>query len=342
MLPKSRVLSALLVGLGLALLVAGMAAPLVLKTDGRMPLDLKNTTWTITDDNALSAPKYDAQARPRQAPVSHQLHMQIQAPADEESATVRIGSSWLYPVNERLISAQTWSYVIDRVTGLAQSPASLTHTIGMPPAEVPVEGHWLKFPADVGRSTYDVFDETLRRAYPAVFVEETELDGREILHFRQEIAPTNVATSYADMFNTRVVPTPEGGTEQTYLHHGATRDLWVDQITGLVVDADVRIDDYYATVAGERTADVLVFEGSMDEAQTAQLLSEVSHVSGAATSELVRWIIVALGALLAVAGLAGAFSSRGGGQGRRTARKKLRGSDETVVASRSSRDTTRG
>lgn len=337
MLPKSRIISALLVGLGLALMVGGLIAPSVLTTDGRLPLDLRDSTWTVTDENATSAPKYDEQARPRQAPVSYQLHLQIQDPADEDTATVRVGSSWLYPVNEHLISAQTWSYVMDRVSGLASSPASLTHTIGMPPSEVPLEGNWLKLPADVEQGTYDVFDETLRRAYPAVFVDQTEIDGREVYHFRQEIAPTNVATSYADMFNTRVTPTGDGGTEQSYLHHAATRDLWVDQITGLVVDMDLRVDDYYATTAGHRTGEVLAFDGSMSDEQTAQLIDAVSGVRSESTSRLWQWGAIVLGALIALVGAAGAFLS-----GRRGRAQKLPGKSETVVASRSSREATRG
>lgn len=320
MLPKSRVISALFVGLGLALMVAGIAAPMVLKGDGRLPLDLENTTWTLTDENATSAPKYDPQARPRQAPVSHQLHLQIQDPASDDTATVRIGSTWIYPVNDHLISAQTWSYAMDRVSGQAQAPAQLTHTIGLPPSEVPVEGYWLKLPVDTQQTTYDVFDETLRRAYPAVFVDSTEIDGREVYHFRQEIEPTNVATSYADMFNTRVTETPEGGTEQTYLHHAATRDLWVDQVTGLVVDMDLTSDDYYATADGERTADVLTFSGSVSDEQTAALIDAVSSVRGEATNQLWRWAAIILGAAVLLAGLAGSFLSatqRGRGPRRR-------------------------
>ncbi|MDO5454846.1 MAG: DUF3068 domain-containing protein, partial [Corynebacterium sp.] len=47
MLPKSRILSALLVGLGAALMVGGLLSPALINADGRLPLDLENTTWTI-------------------------------------------------------------------------------------------------------------------------------------------------------------------------------------------------------------------------------------------------------------------------------------------------------
>ena len=49
MLPKSRIVSALLVGVGLALIVAGLIAPRFLNGDARFPLNLENTTWTLHD-----------------------------------------------------------------------------------------------------------------------------------------------------------------------------------------------------------------------------------------------------------------------------------------------------
>jgi hypothetical protein len=291
MLPKSRIVSALVVGLGIALIVAGLAAPMMLNADGRLPLDLKNTTWTVRDDSAVSAPVYDAEAEPEEGTVTHQTHLQIQSPATADDTAVRIGSSWYGGAGddfEALISAQTWSYVMNRVTGEAESPATLTHTIGTPPVETELEGHWLKLPSDAEQTTYDVFDETLREARPAVFIDSEEWEGREVYHYRQEIEPTNVAELYADMFNTRVVPTEDGGTEQTYLFHSATRDLYVDQVTGLVVDMDVQIDDYYARADGTRVDDVLSFDGSMAQEQSTALLDEVSGINGLGQAQMWR------------------------------------------------------
>lgn len=314
MLPKSRIVSALLVGLGIALIAGGLAAPVMLNADGRLPLDLKNTTWTVTDEEALSAPIYDAEAEPETGPVSHQHHLQIQSPADADNTAVRIGSSWFAGAGEdlgELISAQTWSYIMNRVSGEAESPATLSHTIGMPTSEVELTGHWLKLPAGAEQTTYDVFDETLRSARPAVFIDETEIEGREVYHYRQEIEPTNVAQEYAGMFNTRVVPTEAGGTEQTYLYHAATRDLYVDQVTGLILDMDVAIDDYYGQADGTRVDDVLVFNGSMSEEQTSALANELDSIDGLSQAQFWRWIVIGIGAIITLIGLIGAFTGRG-------------------------------
>lgn len=319
MLPKSRIFSALLLGLGIALMVGGLAAPVLLNADGRLPLDLRNTTWTITDEEAVHAPVYDPEAEPVEGPVTHQLHLQIQPPATEENTTVRIGSSWFAGTGDNpaeLISAQTWSYVLDRLSGEAQTPATLTHTIGMPTAEVAVDGQWLKFPSDAEQTTYDVFDETLRSAHPAVFIDSLGLGGREVYHYRQEIEPTNVAQAYAGMFNTRVIPTEGGGTEQAYLFHSATRDIYVDQITGVVVDMEVAVDDFYGRADGSRVDDVLTFAGSMAPEQTQALVEELDSVVALGQAQLWRWIIVGIGAAVAVLGLLGAFAGRDRGRGR--------------------------
>ena len=54
MLPKSRIFSVLLLGLGVALIAAGLAASSFLSFSPRLPLDIKNTTWTMQDDSAAA------------------------------------------------------------------------------------------------------------------------------------------------------------------------------------------------------------------------------------------------------------------------------------------------
>ena len=51
MLPKSRIVSAVILGVGLALLAAGVLYPRIVVTDARMPLNLEQTTVTLVDPN---------------------------------------------------------------------------------------------------------------------------------------------------------------------------------------------------------------------------------------------------------------------------------------------------
>lgn len=320
MLPKSRILAALLIGLGVTLIVGGLVAPRVLAADGRLPLDLEHTTWTLTDDSATT--RLLADGRELDTPVTKQLHMDVQDPASADTATVRVGSTLMrdsrQEESDRLITASTWGYELNRSTGEATGPARLTHTMGMPPTEVDVPGVWMKFPADAEQTTYDVFDETLREAQPATFVEETEIGGRTVYQYRQEIEPTNVAQRYASFFNT----TDLDGT-QGMLHHSATTDYYVDQITGIVLDVETEIDDFYAPAGAEddpeARAPFLKFSGSRDDAQVQAAVSELNDRLDPSTVQIVRWIVVGIGALVLVFALAGAFLLGGARRSPRTA-----------------------
>ncbi|QYH20296.1 DUF3068 domain-containing protein [Corynebacterium aquatimens] len=99
MLEKSRALSTLLLGLGIALVVGGLVAPRFLLGDGRLPLSINDVTWTISDPDGLR----DGQP----APVVHQLHMEIRNPSDADTASVRVGTRCAPAPRKRIL--RTWS-----------------------------------------------------------------------------------------------------------------------------------------------------------------------------------------------------------------------------------------
>ncbi|KAA8721602.1 porin PorA family protein [Corynebacterium phocae] len=372
MLPLSRVIPALLLGVGVASVSAGVAAPVFLDARPAVPLDLEDTTWTIVDESATTRLFQDG--RQLNVPVTAQWHLNLQEPADEDTTTVRIGSSLMRSSQqselERLIQAQVWTYPIDRITRSSTGVAEVSHTIGMPSAGLTVDGVWFLFPADAEKTTYEVFDETLRGTAPAVFDREEKIDGHTIYVYRQEIAPTNVATRYASLFNvTEVaekaqpapppapaapeglpetpgdVPEPPEGLPETpgdvpeppeglpeapeglpdepapdtpvapeppqpqkgYLHHSATRDFFVDQRTGLVVDMDVQVHDFYATAEGAELENSLTFSGSISEADTAQLLEQTKKFPNPALIRTVRLTLIIGGGLLTIVSALGAF-----------------------------------
>ncbi|QYH20295.1 DUF3068 domain-containing protein [Corynebacterium aquatimens] len=214
---------------------------------------------------------------------------------------------------ENLVSASTWAFQMDRRTGEVAEPADVQLVMAMPATQVPVEGHWLKFPANVRQDTYDVFDPVLRGAAPAQFVGEEEIAGRTVYTFRQEIAPTNVAQRYADMRNTLVVEGPQGEPIRTFLTHKASRELKVDQVTGLVVGIAEQVDDYYADATGRGLRNIVLYDGSMQPADIEANVEALAGVASQERSAQVTWIVIGLGALMALAGLIGALrtSQRG-------------------------------
>lgn len=302
MLPKSRILSALLVGLGLALVVGSLLAPRFLLGDGRLPLDLERTTWTLHDESGTREGK--------QAPVTRQLHMEVQDPANDDVASVRIGDTLRAGTAERdfdnLVAASTWSMVMDRVTGQVALPAQVAFVMGMPPTEVPVDAPWLKLPSDVQPQDYVIFDPQLRGGAPAKFTGEEEIAGRTVYTFNQHIEPTNLALRYADSFNTSSTQVGEESV-RTFRHYAAEREYQVDQVSGLVVGMREKVDVFYADKEGAHPTNVITYDAAMDSADTEAMVQQLSRVYSQATSQKVTWVVLALGVLIALLGLIGAF-----------------------------------
>ena len=278
MLPTSRILSVLLAGVGAALVVAGLLAPSVLLSGNRLPLALGEATWTITDPNGTR----DGEA----APVTRQLHMEIQEPSDGDTASVRVGDTLRAGESgsdfNDLLTASTWSYAVDRVTGAATGPAQALLVMGMPATQVPIDGAWLTFPAPATQDTVQVFDPVLRGSTPAEFAGEEEIAGRTVHRYTQRTEPTNVAMRYADPRNTLTVEGENGEPQRTFLHHAADREILVDQETGVVVGIDEKVDDYYADAEGNGVKNVVTYDGVMDRQDVEKLVQKVADAQTAA------------------------------------------------------------
>lgn len=103
------------------------------------------------------------------------------------------------------------------------------------PEEVEFAGQVFKFPFQTEKKTYQWWDTTLQRAYPAEFVEEDEIDGLKVYKFRQEIEPTK----WTEMeVPASVVGEPGDGAVTADRTYGNTRTFWVEPETGVVIDRE--------------------------------------------------------------------------------------------------------
>ncbi|SDS52432.1 DUF3068 domain-containing protein [Corynebacterium timonense] len=299
MLFRLRIIPILLVGLGVALMVGAGVAPRFLLGDGRLPLDLEETTWTMEDPQG----RYGEET----VPVTRQLHLELQGPADEESVGVRVGDTLRAGDEEsdfeNLVTAETWSYTMNRLSGEPEGPMSLRSIMGLPSTEVEGAGHWLKFPADVGQHSYDVFDPALRDVAPAEYVGEEEIAGRTVYVFEQTVAPTNLAEAYADLRNTKVIAEEGEDPVRAFLHHSASRRISVDQISGFVVGMDEKVDNYYADAEGQRLEDGVSYDARMAPERVDAMAGQLNAVFSQEQSRAVTIGVIVLGAILAVGGL---------------------------------------
>lgn len=339
-MPRFRGAAALSAGVGAALIAGGLFAPSALLFDARLPLDLQNTTWTMSDPGGV------ADGEP--APVTRQLHMDLRSPADEDTVSVRVGDSLRAGEADtdfdNLVTASTWSFSMNRRSGEVEQPAQLQSVMAMPAADVAIDGVWLKFPTDVKRQAYDVFDPTLRASVAAEFVGEEEMRGRKVYRFYQQVDPTNLAQQFADDRNTTYLlpegdtpadgasedgasegDTSEGGAEElpgeqsevppaaperAYLFHSAERELLVDQATGVVVGMNEQVDDYYGDAAGRGLRNVVKYDAAADANQVDALLEELDGVVPAGRVRTLSWAAIGVGAALVLLALLTALFGR--------------------------------
>lgn len=300
MLPKSRIFSALLVGLGVALIVAGLVAPRFIVGDARMPLDMENTTYTLYDENGTVEGETTG--------VTRQLHMDIQNPANEDMASLRVGETLFEGSDgaefDALLSAQTWNWELNRLTGEALSPATLSTVMVMPPESVEMDGPWIKLPTDFDEETAEIFDPFLREAAPATYTGSNDAGGA-VNNYSQVVEPTNLATKYPAMKNTKMVNDEEDNAEQLFLTYEADRILSYEANTGVLVGMHEDVDLYYADREGNRVEDYVSYSAAT--ADDGARVDELASVLSQSTSRTISVVMIVVGAVLALLGLIGAL-----------------------------------
>ncbi|MEJ5919034.1 MULTISPECIES: DUF3068 domain-containing protein [unclassified Corynebacterium] len=311
MLPRSRIASVLILGLGAALIAIGVLLPRLLSDDPKLPLDLPPTSYVMRSAEGVSSKIAEDGSREEvTSPIRRQLHGELIQPADKERVSLRVGTSVIREMDAEvvgtaditeLIDAQVWTFSIDRLSGKFQGPATIVDRMAGVPRQVPVDGYWVKFPAGTEEKTYPVFDDFLRESVPADFKGKDTRNGEEVLHFTQKIDKTNVATHYRGN-NTHISIDGKDG----FLTYEGTRDWYVEPRSGLVVDVAEDINLWWETRDGEKLMTYLDFTGKMEESETAWLLAGARHVYS--TTPLRPWSIalITIGAILAFAGTVGA------------------------------------
>jgi hypothetical protein len=197
-----------------------------------------------------------------------------------------------------LITTTEFTGCLDRRLGSAVEPcpsASLNGSTSVRPT-----GQLFGFPLDTQRRDYDFFDTSTRAAFPARFVEETELSGVPLYLFEQTVPET--------VIDRREVPadlagSTAGGTVTAEVVYSNTRTLWVDPATGVIVKGSEQIDQSLRGPGGTRGATLLAGTLTFDDATVAQQIGRVQE-SGSRIG-LVNAAPLAVGILGAVLLVAG-------------------------------------
>lgn len=147
-------------------------------------------------------------------------------------------------IDERVIDISTTTVAVDRRDG---TPVEDQLDYLEPDVDLPdFEGHVIKLPFDVEKTTYDYWDSTLGEAVSLEYVDEVEIAGRTTYEFRAEVPEMEGV----------VLAEGEDGAEDTVGSYSNTTTLWVDPATGAYVDQQV--EQTMATEDGTVLLDIAV------------------------------------------------------------------------------------
>lgn len=308
MLPKLRIWASVLVGVACALMVGAGLQLHWLRAEPLFPSDVSRTTFLLEDATAeFLNPVTQAT---ESGPLRQQLHYQVVQPFDEDTASLRVGYSVVRadtpeaPDVQRALQAGLLTYSFDRGAGTITSDIRVSDQLALPAQDVPVDGYWLKFPMNAGEIDYPVFDVKSRSMISAEYQDSEERDGRLVRHYRQNIAPINLAQQYPGHANSITVPVnpmdPAAGELTADLYHMGTRDWFVDAATGMVINISEDISDYYAVDPMQPVVMALRFQGELSSEDQEALLEQAANIPDGHTAQTAGRIIFLVGLVLFV------------------------------------------
>lgn len=302
MLPRSRVIAVLALGLGCILLAAGLALPALLPPDRPVPLDLSERQLTLKDDEAEIGPSYlgagdegeageeeDAEGpagEPTTAPVTKTYAVSLGEPSDDDEAAASVGVTSVRDdldteegegqSPEALLDAEVWSYRIDRQSGAPLGDAKVADTPGSPAEGTEISGQWLSFPRDTEQQEYPMYDNLLRRDLPAKFVQTEDVNGHEVYVFRQDLEAEPVAQNNPGYFRNDPADGKDAQGDAQLVRSGS-REIRVEPTSGMIVSVNEDLRDAY--VAGGEEIELLSsFSGATPDDARDELLDQAAEL----------------------------------------------------------------
>lgn len=256
----------------LLLAVAVAVGPLVGDGLKKVPLDV-DQTWVadgsdgtrLLDRCSLTSPD----ARVVEATVQQQRRILAVRPADSDVVTLQAGTALgvdRYLVDGRSVrpdqtcTEPTIAATLDRVT-LDRATAAPTGDSEVQyddeRAAVPIvdrHGYTYLLPFGFDPDGAQYFDVVTRHSLPLTEVGSAMMGGREVTHFVVEVPETDLAAVQQDPRAVIEKPAAWFGDFPgvrpadelvATLHHRATRDLFVDRKTGVIISERARIEEAY-------------------------------------------------------------------------------------------------
>jgi len=156
---------------------------------------------------------------------------------------------------------------LDRRTGEATNCCgdyTSTGDLDDPTSQKPIthDGLVFKFPFSTQKTTYQWWDADLERAVPIEFQGEDEINGTPVYVFKQTIAPEAITAidAPASLFEEGAT-----GTVTATEMYANTRTLWVEPVTGVLIDGNEELNTVYEADGYEPIAKTVGTIGFDDE-----------------------------------------------------------------------------
>jgi Porin PorA len=267
-------------GFGAALLIAALLLSTYTKGKiAKIPLDVDATlvadgTGTAFDPASLSTDRFVIN---RNVPVALQEQISVESPSNAEVVTLQVGSTLRRTDKQQdagLLLALVDTVTVNRRTatavssesnpgGAVQKPRAIDDTLPPTNIALPHDGLAYRFPFDIEKRTYPVFDPIAQKAYDANYDGEEDVNGLTTYKFSQNVGydadgklvePVKYSSLYDDDADSTVTAraalwglpgNPDEPITMTR-YYAAQRTFWVDPVSGTILKEKDHGFHYYS------------------------------------------------------------------------------------------------
>ncbi|GAA4724547.1 DUF3068 domain-containing protein [Phytohabitans rumicis] len=248
---KKRVVGAALFGTGLFLLVVAVAlAFVVTPLASKMPFDLEPPVTNLDAPNATFVQARMEGGEPtigvQQATLRASTGIQPDVGAAAELPDSLVNKTVVWNVfqnikrtdNGEVINATESRIALDRKSGAAANWSGQCYTDQEDEpcrgGNINYRGQLYAFPFGTEKKTYQYYDSTLHTALPINYEGTETVNGLEAYRFRQ-VVPEQQATMDEELKGVLLGVFAPGSTSGT-VQYNAARTLWVEPVTGSIID----------------------------------------------------------------------------------------------------------
>ena len=245
---KRRVVGTVLFGLGVLFVVLAVGLRFYVAPSAKnIPYDLepstsvvvaKNATFLQISSSGLNIKTGDLQSTTYVVPQPVITQEKMVGALKDKAVVWDVYSQTINLSDKSLVDASSSEIALDRSTGAAAKwdGAWQNDTNAPSGSETKVEfkGHSYKLPFDAEKKSYDFWDGTLGKTFPATFKSEETVSGMTAYQYVSVItlqqAPVDAASASA------LQSTFGGGVAGGKVMYSNTRTLWVEPTTGQFLD----------------------------------------------------------------------------------------------------------